>query len=112
MKYFEGIVNSAKQHVENASSAREEADAVKYLTQAEKDLATAKDNVANAEEAYNRAKQVKQDLANRKSQIDIRNQQELSKIYQENGIESDKANVKAYDLLSNVDAGTYYLQKV
>ena len=111
VKYFEGIVNSAKQHVENASSAREEADAVKYLTQAEKDLATAKDNVANAEEAYNRAKQVKQDLANRKSQIDIRNQQELSKIYQENGIESDKANVKAYDLLSNVDAGTYYLQK-
>lgn len=111
VKYFEGVVNSAKQHVANASSAREEADAVKYLTQAEKDLATAKDNVANAEEAYNRAKQVKQDLANRKSQIDIRNQQELSKIYQQNGIESDKASVKAYDLLANVDAGTYYLNK-
>lgn len=111
MKYFEGVVNSAKQHVANASSAREETDAVKYLIQAEKDLAAAKNNVANAEEAYNRAKQVKQDLANRKSQIDIRNQQELSKIYQQNGIESDKASVKAYDLLANVDAGTYYLNK-
>lgn len=111
VKYFEGVVNSAKQHVANASSAREETDAVKYLIQAEKDLAAAKNNVANAEEAYNRAKQVKQDLANRKSQIDIRNQQELSKIYQQNGIESDKASVKAYDLLANVDAGTYYLNK-
>lgn len=111
VKYFEGVVNSAKQHVVNASSAREETDAVKYLIQAEKDLAAAKNNVANAEEAYNRAKQVKQDLANRKSQIDIRNQQELSKIYQQNGIESDKASVKAYDLLANVDAGTYYLNK-
>lgn len=111
VKYFEGVVNSAKQHVANASSAREETDAVKYLIQSEKDLAAAKNNVANAEEAYNRAKQVKQDLANRKSQIDIRNQQELSKIYQQNGIESDKASVKAYDLLANVDAGTYYLNK-
>ena len=111
VKYFEGVVNSAKQHVANASSAREETDAVKYLIQAENDLAAAKNNVANAEEAYNRAKQVKQDLANRKSQIDIRNQQELSKIYQQNGIESDKASVKAYDLLANVDAGTYYLNK-
>lgn len=109
--YFEGIVNSAKQHVANASSAREEADAVKYLTQAEDDLATAKKNARNAEDSYNRAKQVKQDIANRKSQVDIRNQQELSKIYQQNGIESDKASVKAYDLLTNVDAGTYYLNK-
>ena len=109
--YFEGIVNSAKQHVANASSAREEADAVKYLTQAEDDLATAKKNARNAEDSYNRAKQVKQDIANRKSQVDIRNQQELSKIYQQNGIESDKASVKAYDLLANVDAGTYYLNK-
>ena len=111
VSYYEGLKRSAQQHVENAKNAKEEADANKYLASVNKELETAYDNVADAQEAYNKAKSIKQDIANKKSQIDIQNQQRLAEIYRANGNSADEAKTKASNLLSTVNSGAYYLYK-
>ena len=111
VKYYEGLQRSAEQHKANAKNATEQADAEKYLTSVNKELAIARQNVADAEAAYAKAKQIKQEIANKKSQIDIQNQEKLAKIYEENGVKSDEARTKASTLLAQVDSGAYYLNK-
>lgn len=105
VNYYEGVKKSAQAHVNNAKSAKELADANKYLKSASEDLSFAQDDLARAENAVTYARTKKQELDNKKTDIDLQHEKRLADLIYQTCGNYDEARNKANQYMSDATSG-------